>query len=610
MHLKANASEAVPVWALRQRHLISALDSAALAFQDRYTSSDGSFVWRDEWPGMDGSDDGYESYGNWPLYYVLGGSSEIHVQSRFLWNAITRQFTGYGQIRREFDGYYDWMHHGESSLFLYYFGLADPSLEPDRARALRFAHMYMGEDKLASNWDSELQQMRSPINGSRGPRFETTASDWQTHRWVLNEYPIPFLDLEVPLRMEAWIGGEVVAKADWHEDKIFDRILAAMNARMMQGDVPLNLTATSLITHAYALTGNEKYRVWTVDYLEKWGDLLNRHGGICPDNIGPNGKVGECLAGKWWGGYYGWSWPHGFSTIIEPLTIAAMNAVLLTGDLSYLDIPRRQIDATWELGREENGEWTVPHRYTDEGWVSFRPFDPKHLIQIWCLSHAQQDLERIERLPEYRDQWKVLDPGSGKGDDLHSGPWLKYLQGENPRYPEMILENQWGEALRRMDEIRADDGDPEKWDVHHWQNLNPVRTEALLQTTCGGPQVIYHGGLLHSKLRYYDPVSGRPGLPPDVGALVESMDSRHVALRLCNTSLLQERQVRMQGGAFGEHRLLQVDVMEEEGKSAFKIEGRTLDVSLPPGRSIHLNVHMDRYHFKPSYDQPLSGICR
>ena len=50
---------------------------------------------------------------------------------------------------------------------------------------------------------------------------------------------------------------------------------------------------------------------------------------------------------------------------------------------------------------------------------------------------------------------------------------------------------------RRMERMRQDDGDPETWDVHHWQEINPVHTEALVQLTCGGPQIIYHGGLLH-----------------------------------------------------------------------------------------------------------------
>ena len=135
---------------------------------------------------------------------------------------------------------------------------------------------------------------------------------------------------------------------------------------MMHGDVPLNLTATSLVTHAYALTGDDKYRTWVLDYLESWTDRIRRNDGICPDNVGPSGAVGECMDGKWWGGYYGWSWPHGFPTIIEPLTVAAMNAVLLTGDMGYLDIPRGQLDFVQSQGRE--GQRPVagappPHRF-------------------------------------------------------------------------------------------------------------------------------------------------------------------------------------------------------------------------------------------------------
>jgi len=174
------------------------MEQAAPVYQERYTRPDGSFVWRPRWPGMDGSDDGYESYHNWPLFYALGGAADLHERSRFLWEAVTRQFTGYGQIHREFDAYYDWMHHGESSLYLYYFGLADPRRQPDRARALRFAGMYLGTDPEAANWDAARRMIRSPITGSRGPRFENTFADWEAVRWVLADYPVPFADLEVP----------------------------------------------------------------------------------------------------------------------------------------------------------------------------------------------------------------------------------------------------------------------------------------------------------------------------------------------------------------------------------------------------------------------------
>ncbi len=135
-----------PAWALAQRQLIDTMNAAVPIFEARYTRPDGSFIWREEWPGMDGSDDGYESFGNWSLFYVLGGSADVHGRARRLWEAVTLQFTAYGQIWREFDAYYDWMHHGESSLGMYCLRAGRPCRRAHRARALRFAHMYTGDD--------------------------------------------------------------------------------------------------------------------------------------------------------------------------------------------------------------------------------------------------------------------------------------------------------------------------------------------------------------------------------------------------------------------------------------------------------------------------------
>ena len=84
-----------PTWALSQRNLIATMRAAARLFQQRYTRADGSLVWRQEWPGMDGSDDGYESWQNWSLFAALGGGMELHERARFLWEAVTRQFTAY-----------------------------------------------------------------------------------------------------------------------------------------------------------------------------------------------------------------------------------------------------------------------------------------------------------------------------------------------------------------------------------------------------------------------------------------------------------------------------------------------------------------------------------
>ena len=602
--IEANRIAHIPDWALRQRHLIAAMNEAAPLYQERYTRADGTFVWRAEWPGMDGSDDGYESYHNWPLFYALGGDAELHRRSRFLWDAVTRQFTAYGQVHREFDAYYDWMHHGESSIYFYYFGLADPNWEPDRARALRFAGFYMGDDSSAANWDADKRMIRSPITGSRGPHFENSWDDWATHRWVLAEYPVPFDDLDVPAPIRSW-HGEQVPIADWNDDAVYAVILDALNRRMMRCDVPLNLTSTSLITNAFLYTGEDRYRRWVLDYLEAWADRIAANGGLCPDNVGPSGVIGETLDGKWWGGYYGWRWPHGFMTIIEPLTIAAMNAVLLTGDMGYLDIPRGQLDRRLELGREENGQLLVPYRHTDDGWTAYRPMVPHHAAQIWYMSQDPRDRQRLDNIPETRTRWLEVRPGRSKGDDLHFGPWYCYLDGRNPDYPRRILEEQYAEAQRRMDKIRNDHTDPETWDVHHWQNVNPVHTEGLLQLTCGGPQIVYHGGLLHVRLRYFDAIEQRPGLPQDVAALVSALDADSVTVELVNTSPSHHRRLIVQAGAFGEHRFTTVDDLDDAAATPAPVDDTRLVVELPAGRSTRLRLGMQRYCNTPSYDQPV-----
>ena len=587
-----------PAWALFERKLIEEMNRAAPTFQERYTRADGSFVWREEWPGFDGSDDGYESYHNWPLFYALGGSADLHERSRFLWEAVTKQFRQYGQIYREFDANYDWMHHGESSIYFYYFGLADPTVVRDVARTERFAGFYTGEDAEAANWDPVRKMIRSPITGSRGPRFENQWDDWSTHRAVLANYPAPFED----------IPGVTGARADWNDDAVYREILTLLNERQTRCDVPLNLTATSLVSHAFLYTGEEKYRRWVVDYLEAWADRIKRNDGICPDNVGPSGEIGETMGGKWWGGYYGWRWPHGYNTIIQPLLIAAMNAQLLTGDSAYLEIPRSQMERIMELGREEDGVFVIPNRHTDEGWTDYRALKPEYLVQLWFASRADADRRRIEELPQFSGTWDLVAPGRGKGDDIHIAPWFRYVRGYNDEYPLQVLASQWNEVARRMAVMGNDTGNPEEWDVHHWQQINPVHTEALVQLTCGGPQIIYHGGLLHTSFRWFCADTRRPGLPEDCAVLVNRIDGDTVTLTAANTSVSAHRRLVGLAGAFGEHRIAQISRLDGERtqvSAASETDTSTVEVALPPSTSVSLSVTLDRYRNTPSYDVPV-----
>ena len=585
-----------PAWAILERHLLEQLYPAAREFVDKYTTSDHSIIWRDTWPGMDGSDDGYESFYNFPLYYALGGDSAIEPLAASLWDGVTRQFTRYGQIHNEFDAHYDWMHHGESYTFFYFFGLSNPTLDKHRQRATRFAGLYMNEDDTAQNFDAQRKLIRSPINGSRGPHFVNTAEDWVTHRPILAHYPLPFADIP-----------NVRSSEDWNDDTRFPFILNAINDRMMQGDVPLNLTSTSLMANAYMYTGDDSYRRWIMEYVQAWIGRTRDNHGILPDNVGLSGKIGEHLGGNWWGGYYGWQWPHGLFNQLESTIIGASNAYLVSGDPAALELPRSVIDLVSKHARTEDGQLLVPHRHGRDGWYDYRPIASKYLAQLWFVSRSPDDWERLTRLVP-TEAWKRLDYAKGKGDSEHSGPWLMYVRGENDKYPLEILQSTYRETLDRLQRIREDQTAPAEQDVHHWQKLNPVILEGLVQLMLGAPNHIYHGGLLHASVRYFDPARKRPGLPPDVAALVERLTPDGIRLRLVNLHPTEPRTVTVQAGMFAEHEFTRVRQVVHYPYQFDKIDSRHFNVELVPAGVGRLEVDMRRFVHAPTYVFPWSDL--
>jgi hypothetical protein len=90
-------------------------------------------------------------------------------------------------------------------------------------------------------------------------------------------------------------------------------------------------------------------------------------------------------------------------------------------------------------------------------------------------------------------------------------------------------------------------------DIHHWQTLNPVTTEALIMLTLGAPQMLYNGGLLLAPLRYFDLEQRRPGLPKDVAALVSGVTQTELEVTLCNLSAVLPRSLVVQAGTLREH---------------------------------------------------------
>jgi hypothetical protein len=431
-----------------------------------------------------------------------------------------------------------------------------------------------------------------------------TAEDWSTHREILDNYLPPFEDLPGIDRYGM--------QTPWSDDAVYEQILKRINERQARGDVPLNLGASSLMTHAFAYTGEEKYRRWVLEYLAAWEERTARNGGIIPDNIGLSGEIGEYNDGKWWGGYYGWRWPHGSVSLLEPLSVAGMNAAALTGEMRHLELLRSQLDMLWGL---RDGEM-VPNRHYDEGWRDFRHPHPMFGVYLWATSMDEADAARAERgwahelfdtvNPAY-SSYGQKTAGGHMGFNGNTAQWFRFVRGQWPDYPEQILEANLTTIAEQIATYRKAENDPltmdhyrESMTIHMWQQLTPMIIEGLAQLTLGGPMHVYHGGLQHARFRYFDPVGQRPGLPDGVAALVDGLRDDGASLTLVNTDVADAREVVVQAGTFGEHEFAGGTL---DGKR-FEADGRWLAVRLEAGATARLELSMRRYVRPPNYDTP------
>ena len=622
-----------------ERALLTVLDASIAPFLEKYTREDGSLIWREDgmhtWQSRDGADDFYESSYNWPLLYLLGGGDHVLTAALRQWDAITAQLTRLGLVYKEYERGYDQLHQGESYIYFYFLCLADPTNPTLAERARRFAGLYMNEDPEAPNYDAEHRLIRAPHNGSGGPRWGYIDGDpiypWSAGMAI---YGLPYED--VP---------DVHQYDDLRDEVPARRMGEAMQERMGRGDVVGNLGVTSLITNAYLITGEEKYRRWVLDYVEGWRDRARQNGGLLPDNVGLSGKVGEYLGGKWYGGLYGWTWPHGFYNIEAAAFVAGSCGLLLTGDTDYLELPRSQLrhvlaqgetrDARtlqMSLGHHWFGQvpvegepqdlFVVPYRYGDRGWFDYQPPTPIYPVALWNLSRRDDDWQCIDDLRRRSCyDWRRVVAFRNKEESGHEQPWSRFLAGENPGYPEEILRESYGQVCRRLALIRDDVADLTTVNIHHWQELNPVVTEALVQLTLGGPQIVYNGGLLHTAVRYFDQDRRRPGLPPDVAALVTRLDHGGISLHLVNLSPFATRDLIVQAGAFGEHQFVRAthdvrcsDFPGDQARyaaPALRVESRTVAIDsnyfgvlLPPATELRINLEVARFANRPSVGLP------
>jgi hypothetical protein len=555
--IPVEAPMAPPGWAHAQRALLKESSEAAVEFAAKYTDARGHFRCVVRWGGNDGPDDVMETFHNWPLAYALGADERLLRVYERIWEGHLDQFqkakapsvemAKSGMYWREFVTAFDWEHNGEGLAAFYHYGLCRPRDRLYRQRALRYAGFYTGEDPQAPNYDRRHKIIRSLHNGSRGPKLTpATVFDW---------------------------GGEAEEGMDRHS-----RYETASN---ILGDHPLNLLATTLGMTAYMLTGERKYRDWVLEYTGAWRDRILENGGNIPTNIGLDGRIGGEWEGKWYGGVFGWNfWPQTSSRnyYMRGVRISMGNAFLLTGEASYLEPLRRQIDNLYAVRKVENGRVLLPNKHGDGGWYGYTPnqhFDVQRDLYLWSMERRY-----LERL-------------GGEG-------WIAYLLGNNPAYPEEALRQGLSEVRRRVASFRADDSTPDTRASDHAQGFNPVVTTPLVQLISGANEPGGSGSLVHGRLRYFDPVRRRAGLPEDVAALVDSIEEEAVGVTLVNLSQTKERAVVVQAGMYGEHTVTEVTT----GERRYQVARPFFEVRLAHGAGARLRIAMRRYTNQPMLEFP------
>ena len=633
--IAATRIEPPPEWALLQRQLIEIGERNAALMVEKYAAPGGMLYYADD------VDDYYEKVDNWGVFYAMGGARKVFDDALMVWNATTRTNGPAGnpvfrwmlpQLHNE---YYclgrqeestwipgrrmvnEWHHHSEGNMAFHGFGLADPAIPENVDRARRFADMFIGADPQAPNWDPNHRILRSPFPTSRGPvhelSLENAVAFLHGSRSLVGGGNYLFKEVGTMASLRPHIA-ELEEK--WWENPVrAAEIVKLFNHVVCDCDIANNLAACSLVTNAYLYTGEAQYKQWVLDYVEAWMDRSKANGGIIPDNVGPNGIIGEHRDGQWWGGLFGWSYYMGFNIIFHGLIAAAECAQLLTGDSGYLDLLRSQLHLITDNAiTGEDGQLLVRYRHDHRGWVDdteyghlgAQPMRGKDLAHLYHASLSDDDYQLFTRFRdgEVRRDWNAELGKSEKDQGDAELARFNYYDGRNPDWPARILRHELDDALARHRRLVDENRTPQQLvdDLAH--PINGIRTRGLIQTMMGCPQMVYNGSLLRATVRYYDAESQRPGLPPDTAALVEGIRPDGAAVLLVNLDSHGSRTLILQAGAFGEHAFTGTTWREGEDVRQRPVDGKYLTVTLPPATSIQLDLAIDRFANTPSYAHP------
>jgi hypothetical protein len=355
------------------------------------------------------------------------------------------------------------------------------------------------------------------------------------------------------------------------------------------------------------MSGEEKYKAWLLEYVDAWVERMKQNGYIIPSNIGLDGKIGGATDGKWYGGCYGWAF-----TVVVPQDgslahrnthnkgfTGFMNAYLLTGDDRYLDPWRRQIDTINAQAKVIDGRTMYPAMFGDDGWYDYSPEKYNYAaLELYYLSMRADDLEEV--LPQ--EVGGASKAGYRNNEQFSRDQrWLRYLLGQDASYPEQALRADLTRVRQRVAEMRADDTTPDTRLADDPMHLNPASVASLIQLMLGGLHPGHQGNVLQARLRYFDPIARRAGIPEDIAALVDRLTADEVAVTLVNTNQLASREIVIQAGGYAEHQFSSVS--QDSGQSQ-AVNSNQLAVKLAPGAGGRFVIKMKRYANQPTMTFP------
>ena len=231
------------------------------------------------------------------------------------------------------------------------------------------------------------------------------------------------------------------------------------------------------------------------------------------------------------------------------------------------------------------------------------PFLAGPVVGSWSSTFKATDLSRVNALRDSEPQdWCRTFPFRNKGDDGHERPWFAYQAGDYDSYPENILHDALDVVAKRREAVEDDPADLAQIHIHHWQNHNPVTTEALVQLTLGGPQQRYNGGPFRTCFRYFDAQERRSGLPQDVSALVSKLSRNGAVLTLTNSHAEHSKELIVQGGFYGEHKIGRIRDLSCD--DAVEVGAAHYVVTLPAQSTISMEVDLDRNANPPRFTVP------